>query len=273
MVRRLTGRGRVRTVEDRPELASALLYNFDHDWSELKLEHRSWLQEHAVALLERSGGGSVSLRGLASRIGNTSYNENLSEERARHVWNYIRQSVSIRHYIRVMIQAVGETEAANRGIPDEAETPEGFYRSVFIMVRPLSYPEVDSLTAARVLPPQQNTRIGELQIEMEQLQEDIRRLDRVRYQTQQTAVDYGSRCWSRDPNYQLSADLERGASSPWIQGGPNPGDMARDNYQRTQTMRMLEEEADNLTSQIEQKRRRIEIIGREIYRIRTEDLR
>jgi len=86
-----TGKGKARSwfLTDGGPKMLGILYNFDIDSDELKIEHEDWLDDYVIPLLQLGGNWNVVLNGRASRSGDALYNEKLSERRARSVRNYL----------------------------------------------------------------------------------------------------------------------------------------------------------------------------------------
>jgi len=76
------------TSGDTTNIVTALLFNFDFDWDDLKDEHRYFIDEYILPLLELPN-WKATVFGSASRVGAKQYNQVLSEKRSRNVENYI----------------------------------------------------------------------------------------------------------------------------------------------------------------------------------------
>jgi len=84
-----TGPAKIDTLPATKDSAiGALLYNFDFDDDAVKLEHQTWLKEHAVPSLTATN-QRVFLRGMASKIGNRDYNLQLSKRRVDSVSKFL----------------------------------------------------------------------------------------------------------------------------------------------------------------------------------------
>jgi hypothetical protein len=78
--------------------ARFMLYNFDIDGAQLKVEHQMALRSTVVPTLR--SGGSVSIVGLASRSGKFTHNDRLSLHRAESVRAFLERSVQSRFSVR-----------------------------------------------------------------------------------------------------------------------------------------------------------------------------
>lgn len=135
-MRKFTGPGKVKDDLDMPPFArsgiTASLYNFDIDDATVKLEHALWLEIHALPVLSASRGTHVSLKGLASRSGSQSHNQQLSEKRVKAVRSFL-----LGHGVseaQVNFNSRGEDEAAFFGVKDGTESEE--WRAVTVQLDP-----------------------------------------------------------------------------------------------------------------------------------------
>jgi hypothetical protein len=117
--------------ERRTRPPSLFIYNFDIGGDEPKREHRVFLIQAAVPVLQ--GGGSVSIVGLASRRGSTASNQALSERRASRTLQILRDAVPKKFAVNKVI-GVGEMKAQREGYRDNTEDPR--FRSVILFVTP-----------------------------------------------------------------------------------------------------------------------------------------
>ncbi|PID42549.1 MAG: hypothetical protein CSB48_10070 [Proteobacteria bacterium] len=129
-----TGPGR---TERRNSPKSLLLYNFDINGDRLKPEHEAFLRKEVVPVLQR--GGSVSLVGLASRSGSASYNQALSERRAKSALAFLQKAVTKKFAVRTLT-GFGEDKAKQEGYRDSTEDQR--FRSVVVFVSAASIPPV-----------------------------------------------------------------------------------------------------------------------------------
>ena len=108
-----------RTNNGRTRVRSrGLLYNFDIEGEALKPAHQLWLDQNIVPLIPNLF-VTFGLRGLASRSGNASYNEQLSVKRAASVRNYLLSKGASAG--RFNSSAAGEDDAAAAGQADGTE--------------------------------------------------------------------------------------------------------------------------------------------------------
>jgi hypothetical protein len=123
---RATGPGKVEVFADWSGVGvlKALLYNFDFDdfagmkYRELKAEHKTFLADKVVPLLENDR-GFIWMQGSASRIGGNSWNMTLSQYRSSRVVDFLG-----RHGIsgdQMQPDAVGEELAAAHALDDERD--------------------------------------------------------------------------------------------------------------------------------------------------------
>jgi hypothetical protein len=83
--------GKGAIVKSPNAIATVLVvYNFDIDSSDLKAEHKQWLDKEVIPLLKANPKTTVSLRGTASKSGDAAYNrEPLSKARAEAVKKHL----------------------------------------------------------------------------------------------------------------------------------------------------------------------------------------
>lgn len=117
---------------DRPSDSNwAILADFATGSSQLRPEHRAWLDQHAVRTLTAPQPGWVSIRGFAGRTGENNADEALSNRRASEAVDYLLANplTDPRHIVAV--DARGE---AGPG-PDEADDSER-WRAVEVRMTP-----------------------------------------------------------------------------------------------------------------------------------------
>src|ERR1700736_4206073 len=125
---RATGPGK---TEKRVNPPSLLLFNFDVDVDRLKPEHTAFLRAEAVPKLR--AGGSVRVIGLTDRTGGHAHNQALSERRAAHTVDFLRQEVGPSLNLR-QISGFGEDAAAREG--EKPGTADDRFRSVLVFLSP-----------------------------------------------------------------------------------------------------------------------------------------
>src|SRR4051794_28572316 len=108
-----------------------LLFNFDVDGSHLKIEHRHYLHDIAVPLI--NWGNSVAAVGLASRTGTKIHNFAISLRRAERTLEFLQSQVRGGFNARA-VQGLGEMKAAAEGYRDNSEDPR--FRSVVLLFAP-----------------------------------------------------------------------------------------------------------------------------------------
>jgi hypothetical protein len=130
---RATGQGKVDERFSTPSFLHAVLYNFDFDdfiglqYRPLKQEHRAYLQQHVVPMLDDDQ-GAVWMQGSASRIGTNDWNMTTSRARVSRVAAFLAE-----HGIageQMQLDAIGEENAATHAEDDERD------RSVRLWVAP-----------------------------------------------------------------------------------------------------------------------------------------
>jgi hypothetical protein len=132
-----TGPGK---TEIRSNPASLMLFNFDIDGDQLKIEHKNFLLTQATARLRN--GAMVQVVGLADRIGDRTYNQQLSERRARATVEFLKLHV---HNLKVAPpRGFGEDKMALEGFRDGL-TDEKF-RSVLVFI---TEPRIQKIETAR----------------------------------------------------------------------------------------------------------------------------
>ena len=77
---RATGPGRVH-IRTKGRSTFVLLYNYDVDRADLKIEHMAYLRDHVIPLFIKPVAPMLFLRGLASRTHDAAYNLALSKRR------------------------------------------------------------------------------------------------------------------------------------------------------------------------------------------------
>src|SRR5581483_2158680 len=128
-----TGPGRVEVFpasecSDTEEL-KALLFNFDIAGSQIKPEHKDWLDRNVKPLVKRPG-AEIGVRGLASRSGSDQFNKTLSEQRVQSIKNVL---LGYGAKVRQIAQSAGgETDAMLTGVPDGTEDER--WRAVLLNV-------------------------------------------------------------------------------------------------------------------------------------------
>lgn len=127
-----TGKGKISELSRKGKDSirrKALLFNFDIDGDQLKDEHKKWLDDNIVPLLNNFG-LNFTLRGLASRTGSPDYNKKLSERRLASVKNYlIGKGAKAAQFQGV---GAGESDAEVAGEADGTE--DEAFRGVIITV-------------------------------------------------------------------------------------------------------------------------------------------
>jgi hypothetical protein len=132
---RATGPGKIDAVTDLVPagVLRALLYNFDfddfadHKYHDLKIEHRKFLSDQVLPLLE-NGKGNIWMQGSASKIGADAWNMTLSQTRVGRVANFLStQGITVE---QMQLDAIGEENAKNHIDDDERD------RSVQLWVYP-----------------------------------------------------------------------------------------------------------------------------------------
>lgn len=108
-----TGPGK---TEVRTAPPSLMLYNFDTDGKDLKLEHTDFLKDKAVPVLRN--GGSVTLIGLTDRAGSREHNQKLSEARVAETIKFLRGEVPTGFNVRNDTAGYGERAAELEGQKD-----------------------------------------------------------------------------------------------------------------------------------------------------------
>lgn len=86
---RATGPGRVQ-VKQKADIVSVLLYNYDVDRADLKVEHMAHLRDHVVTLFQKPKAPFVFLRGMASRTSTALHNLQLSNKRVEIVIGFLK---------------------------------------------------------------------------------------------------------------------------------------------------------------------------------------
>jgi hypothetical protein len=117
----------------------AHLFNFDIGHATLKPDHKAWLDEHVVTLLETKE-WLISLTGTASRSGNQAFNLRLSQQRAMQVEHYLRHKVKQRGKAKIL-GADRITHAwygSDRSNPHSLE--DGADRAVALLAEPNGLP-------------------------------------------------------------------------------------------------------------------------------------
>ena len=132
-----TGPGRAVTIGIRRgnRGGCGMIYNFDINGAELKPKHRSWLDLNVVPVLQR--GGSISIEGIADRMGTDEHNMRLARLRANATLNYLRFRSPGRLRSR-SYNWTGELRAREAGVLDD--TYDEYYRAVRICWSPSSVP-------------------------------------------------------------------------------------------------------------------------------------
>ena len=139
---RHTGPGRSQKLPD----GSTLLFNFDIDSSELKTEHRAFLERTILTAANNSPAGlRVVIGGSADRLGDAQYNVALSNRRIDAVAAFLKQRKPGYRWTFVGFgQGVGEATAERAG--DRDNTRDDLFRSVIVEV----------LAPGRPVPPKPN---------------------------------------------------------------------------------------------------------------------
>ena len=259
MARRQTGPGGKYSIGE----GVGLIYNFDHDWHELKPEHVLYIMERIVPTLSR-GGGTVELTGLASRIGNADYNRRLGERRADEAWACIRRFTPPQNLVFRRMNPRhehGEYISKRYGEKDETETVEGRYRGVWINAKPVKYPTVDSITEdRRTLNGNISLYLVALVRERDELRASLVRLENALMAQQQGAVDHGSTMFEPNPEMEAGSTMYEWANSPYFEGH-DPGTATIS----SQTAEMAEQQVEKTKSLIEWTKRRLDVLTREIH--------
>jgi hypothetical protein len=127
---RLTGPGKKEKLPD----GSTLLFNFDIDSSDLKKEHRDFLENTIVKAANNSPNGlRVVVGGSADRLGDAGHNVALSNRRIDAVIAFLkRRKPGYRWTFVGFGQGVGETTAERAG--DRDNTRDDLFRSVIVEV-------------------------------------------------------------------------------------------------------------------------------------------
>ena len=108
-----------------------LLFNFDVDSSQLKIEHRQYLHDKAVPRIR--WGNSVAVVGIASRTGTKLHNFALSLRRAERTLEALKSEIREGFNARA-VQGIGEMKAEAEGYRDNTEDPR--FRSVVLLFAP-----------------------------------------------------------------------------------------------------------------------------------------
>ena len=106
-----------------------LLFNFDIDSAQLKLEHKEDLRQRIVPALKFHHG--VAVVGLTSRTGTTAHNQHLSLRRAENTLAFLRSEAGAEFDARPAI-GFGEMKAKQEGYRPNSEDPR--FRSVVILL-------------------------------------------------------------------------------------------------------------------------------------------
>jgi hypothetical protein len=118
-----TGAGKVKLVEveDKNIVANIDLYNYNVDGNLLKEEHKSFLKSEVVPMLKNFP-LHVKLRGMASKSGDSKYNEQLSLERVLRVKKYLTdQGIPESKVPGSQMEAVGEYHSSSAQQEDEMD--------------------------------------------------------------------------------------------------------------------------------------------------------
>lgn len=129
---------------DRPsDTNSAILADFISGSWQLKPEHRTWLDQHAIRSLTASQPGWVFIRGFSSRAGESNVDQALSNRRAGEAMNYLLANplTDPRHIIAV--DARGEDGSG----PDEQDD-SARWRAVEVTITPARRPVARQLAVA-----------------------------------------------------------------------------------------------------------------------------
>jgi len=112
-----------------PGMVKASLYNFDVDGDSIKHEHRMFILDKVVPLLQDDR-GHIWMQGSASRTGTNAYNMGLSKRRVHNIAMVLRASGVIDR--QMQLDAVGEEQAQAHQMEDETD------RAVDLVVIPIA---------------------------------------------------------------------------------------------------------------------------------------
>lgn len=127
-----TGIGKIQELSRKGKNGirrKALLFNFDIDGDQIKDEHKLWLDQNIVPLLNNVG-LVINLRGLASRSGSAAHNKALSDRRVGSVKQFLTAKGG--NPGQFQMEAVGESDAEIAGQTDGTE--DETFRGVVVTV-------------------------------------------------------------------------------------------------------------------------------------------
>lgn len=111
--------------------SGVIIFNFDVDSAQLKLEHLDMLRSWVVPLLNKRY--SISIVGLASRTGKTAHNLHLSQQRADRTLEFLSGEVRNNFNAKNVI-GYGDLMAEDAGDRENTEDPR--FRAVLILAAP-----------------------------------------------------------------------------------------------------------------------------------------
>src|ERR1051326_5455524 len=131
---RPTGPGRIRDLlspaKDAETDFRAVLFNFDIDGDAVNPQHKAWLSDHIVPLLDNPQ-VEINLRGEASRSGADAYTLALSRRRVDNVLRFLNGSPRV--LAKVSTDAKGEDDA--KFFDEEDNTEDEMFRAVVVKVK------------------------------------------------------------------------------------------------------------------------------------------
>jgi hypothetical protein len=138
-----TGPGKIQVdgSYSAPGTIKALLYNFDVDGDAVKQEHRVFIQNKVVPLLEGDR-GHIWMQGSASRSGTNAYNMELSRKRVKNIAAILRAAGIIDR--QMQLDAVGAEQDKGHKLEEETD------RAVALVVIPV---HKESPPPPRKIPP------------------------------------------------------------------------------------------------------------------------